>query len=43
MITTAEKVIRVSSCNLRKGHKGGVFPKRNSALLRYNTLLSILY
>ena len=32
------------SCNLQTEHKGeGVFPKRNSILLRYNTLLSILY
>ena len=36
--------IKVSLCNLQKKHKGkGVFPKRNSILLRYNTLLSILY
>ena len=36
--------IRVSPCNLQKEHKGeGVFPKRNNILLRYNTLLSILY
>ena len=36
--------IRVSSCNLQKEHKGeGDFPKRNSILLRCDTLLSILY
>ena len=36
--------IRVSSSNLRKEHKAeGVFQKRSSILLRYNTLLSILY
>ena len=36
--------IRVSSCNFQKKHKGeGDFPKRNSMLLRYNTLLSMLY
>ena len=36
--------IRVSSCNLQKKQKGeGDFPKRNSILLRYNTLLIILY
>ena len=36
--------IRVLLYNLQKEHKEeGVFPKSNSTLLRYNTLLRILY
>ena len=35
--------IRVLSCNLQMEHKGeGVFPKRNSILLRYNVEYFVL-